>query len=257
MSYPRRSSTYPTVYKKKYPVRKYPKRKYPLEKKNYQTKFELKQPTYRTSRTAMQSSLTQTPIWPVSKLIHNQLYYDYQQTLSSATGLVSSRVYTANGLFDPDITGTGHQPIGFDQLMLAYEHYSTIRSKITVTFNNTINNAARVGVYLSPDGTPITDPIRLMENGLIKTITLNAGQGSIGNQHIDLNCDLKLYNGKKSYSQLLEDDFRGSVAANPVEQAYFIVFAFGNFSTDSMNVQYDAIISYDSIYTEPRKLTIS
>lgn len=253
-----------TTYPKKY-VKKYPTRKYPLAKKNYQTPYELKQPTATTSRTAMQVAQYQTPLWPISKLIHNQLYYDYGRSLTSVAGTTATWIYSANGVYDPDITGTGHQAMGFDQMMLSYEHYAVIRSKLTVNFANNSNYPVRVGVYLSPEPTAITSPEQLMENGLVKTIILDSKGGTSTApgvsgriSSISLDCDVKNYFGKQKYSQLLEDNYSGSAAAMPAEQVYFNVFAFSSHSgAEGMQVLMDALISYDTIYYEPRKLTPS
>lgn len=247
-----------SAFPKKY-VKKYPTRKYPLALKNNQSKYELGQPTARVSRTAMQSQLYQTPLWPASKLIHGQLYYDFQQSIVGTAGIVASRVYTANGVFDPDITGTGHQVIGFDQIMAAYNHYSVIRSKITVTFLNNGDAPVRCGIYLNPDSTPLTDIVRIMENGLIKTVVCDSKTSGTGERlkSVSIDCDCKKFFGKGKYSELLESDYQGTLFANPVEQVYFTVFTGNPFDTTTTTVVYDAVISYDTIYHETRKLPSS
>ena len=60
----------------------------------------------------------------------------YQETLSlsSSSGALFGYVYNLNGLYDPNHTGTGHQPLYFDQLMTIYNHYIVIGAKITVKF---------------------------------------------------------------------------------------------------------------------------
>lgn len=40
--------------------------------------------------------------------------------------------FAANGMYDPDITGVGHQPMGFDQLAAIYQRYRVNACKITV-----------------------------------------------------------------------------------------------------------------------------
>lgn len=235
------------------------KRKFPLQKKNFQSKYELRQPTARSLRTAQQSQLYQTPLWPASKLIKGQLYYDYAQTLTGTAGVMAARVYTANGVFDPDTTGVGHQPIGFDQVIAAYNHYSVIRAKITVTFLNNGDSPVRCGVYLNPESTAVTDPAQLMENGLIKTATCDAKSIAAGERMktISIDCDVKRYFGKGKYSELLEATYSGTALANPTEQVYFIVFQYNPFDATNTSVKYDAVISYDTIYHEPRKLATS
>lgn len=250
---------YVKSYRKPKMVKKYPVKKYVSRLKTGQNSFEKKQPTAVTKRSVFEDQIYQTPIFPASKLIHNQFYYASQNSLSGSVGVVNGDVWSANGLFDPDITGTGHQPIGFDQMMAVYEHYTVIRSKITCTFINNSDDPVRVAIMLSPDSTILTDTSRIMENGLIKTAVMDSKDGT--GQRITtltLDCDIKKQMGRKSYKDLLDDEnLRGDSAANPVEQTYFIVLTWGAFAASDANVLYDCSISYDSIYTEPRKLAIS
>jgi len=259
MPYARRLAPMP---RKKAPVRR---RRVVPRLKAGQTSYERKQPTAVTTRNAEQNTLYRTPIWPVSKLIKNQLYYTYGNTLTGIAGVTATHIFIANGLYDPDITATGHQPIGYDQLMQAYEHNSVIRSKITVGFVNNSSYAVRAGIYISPDGTPVTDPSELIENGLVKHVILDAKGGASTDpgvsgrvKTITLDCDVAKFFGKERYSQLLEEAFRGDVGANPTEKVYFMVFAFSSHTgTANSQVLFDATISFDSIYHEPRKLGVS
>lgn len=45
-------------------------------------------------------------------------------------------VYRGNSMFDPDLSGTGLQPVGFDENMALYENYRVHGSKIKVTLIN-------------------------------------------------------------------------------------------------------------------------
>ncbi len=74
---------------------------------------------------------------PLGKTFKTKLRYVTQLELGSGTNdFASHHFYRANSAFDPDLTGTGHQPMGYDQLALFYDHYTIIGSKITCNYHN-------------------------------------------------------------------------------------------------------------------------
>lgn len=82
-------------------------------------------------------------------------------------GLASTHVFSANGLFDTDITGVGHQPSGFDQLMTFYDHYTVTHAKITVTAQNSDATLSQLfGIYVQDNTVTVTDPRVIIENGM-------------------------------------------------------------------------------------------
>jgi len=52
----------------------------------------------------------------------------------TTTGSATSFFFSANGMFDPNTTGIGHQPRYFGQMKLLYNHYTVTRSQIKVTY---------------------------------------------------------------------------------------------------------------------------
>lgn len=96
----------------------------------------------------------------VTKLLKNKTtaHLRYVDTVSVDAGsaAIASHVYSANGLFDPDVTGTGHQPLMYDEYKLLYGMYRVISSKIKVTpvpTSNTSSVPALYGVFTEFDAT--------------------------------------------------------------------------------------------------------
>jgi hypothetical protein len=201
-----------------------------------------------------------TPLFPPTKRQPNLRYYDFAQQLAAAAGFTASRFFIANGMFDPDISGTGHQPMGFDQMMAVYTTYHVIRATITVTALPEAAGCA-LGLYLSPDTTAITDPIRLIENGLMRVIHLgtNVADGGQRLGSISLSVDVPRYFGRSRdiRSMLNDDNLGGTSAANPFEGVYFGICAFCFYSSAAVTIDYDVMLTYDAIFSEPRKLTVS
>jgi len=83
-------------------------------------------PHYLTSASLAQRGGT---LWP--ERIFTKLKYTELLIFTSTSGAVSANIYSQNSLFDPNVTGTGHQPLGFDQLSVLYSAYKVYGSKIT------------------------------------------------------------------------------------------------------------------------------
>lgn len=88
---------------------------------------------------------------------HAKLRYATAIAIDSGT-TIASHTFSANGIFDPDITGTGHQPLLRDEYNLLYLHYRVLSSKIKITpYTGTTTSTvpALYGVFVDPgnDGT--------------------------------------------------------------------------------------------------------
>ncbi len=183
------------------------------------------------------------------------LRYADSFTLTVTSGAVASYIFSANGLYDPNITGTGHQPAGFDQMMLSYDHYTVVHSRIYAYFHNvTASVAPTASICVASNNTPTTVAQQLMEDGLNVTQRLNysATEGSL--RAMEISTSVARFGGVK---QILDDsDYRGTVATNPPEQQYFHVQAWDT-ENGSCAVGVDVTIEYTAWFTEPRKLTQS
>jgi hypothetical protein len=214
-------------------------------------------PTHSQPR-ALAQLRTQTPLFPATTT-KRLPYYESAINLNGTAGVITQYAFTANGVYDPNVTGTGHQPLGFDTMMLYYEQYTVIRSRITIRFAGNGAQPVNISLCLAPDTTSLSLPM-VVENGLIVTKLVdgrgNGGYGT-GNRISSLNlaCDVSRYFGRRGRALINDPNLSGTVAANPVEQVYFIINTWG-FSTftDNTSVSLDVIIEYDVVFWEPRKL---
>lgn len=222
-------------------------------------------PTWPAMMAPSRTALLRPPLQPASMRLNGMLYSEPALGFTAPTsGNAVTYFFSANGMFDPNITGTGHQPIGFDQQMLLYEQATVLRSCIEVIFNVGPGLTVICGVALFPDASGITDPKDLLENGLIKYIPITSGSSTFQNQRMQttvrLDCDVSRYFGRPSHQSLLNDDnLYTTAAANPVEQVYFGIVAW-QISPDgstTTSIGFTAQLSYDAVFWEPRKLAIS
>jgi hypothetical protein len=203
-------------------------------------------------------SLQQTlPVFPASRLVTQQLYYDSGFSLTGTAGVLARYVFSANGAYDPDITGTGHQMMGFDQMMLFYEQAVVVRSKIKVTFFSAAQTAIRCAISLTPDASAAASVNDLMENGYcVSTIIL--GLGGLAAEHatktLELTCDVPKYFGRSRASLISSPEFYCTAAANPTEQVYFQVQTWNPTGVVTTITSFDVTLSFDIFYYEPRKV---
>lgn len=76
--------------------------------------------------------------------IRTTLKYCESVALTSSSGILTTYVFRANGLYDPDYTSTGHQPYYFDQYALLYWKYCVHACHLKVTV---VNDVAHPGGY--------------------------------------------------------------------------------------------------------------
>jgi len=211
-----------------------------------------------TPGTALGDAIVTLPLLGDKYEERRMLYYHERAQLTGALGALDTHYFRANDVYDPDQTGAGHQPIGFDQAMLFWEQFCVFSAKISVTFFSNSAEIVRVGVFLNPD---TTNPSvgQIMEGGYMKTAIVT-GSSTNANFHqikqINMTCDnIKFFQSKNKEHYFDRDVFSGTAAASPAELAYFGVFAFG--SGVAYEVYFDAEISYDVRFWEPRKLAQS
>lgn len=182
-------------------------------------------------------------------------YFDSAQ-VSTGTITAGSYLFSANGLYDPNITGTGAQPGGFDQMMLFFEHYTVFRTEVVCVYRNQSTTLpVTVVLALRASNSATSDIATVMESGncISTKLQIAPNEGSI--KELRMSVDIARHTG---VPDLLEDpEVRGDLAANPIEQQYIHVQAFNTETAGSVNVWFEIRINYYAIFTETRIITPS
>lgn len=87
---------------------------------------------FKSTRTMVTFPLGRTLFPPILKT--RLRYVSQNLTLNPLLGSPATYIFRANSIHDPNSTGGGHQPRGFDELSVFYYHYVVLGSKCTVTF---------------------------------------------------------------------------------------------------------------------------
>lgn len=174
----------------------------------------------------------------------------------SVGGLLAYNIFSANGLFDPDITGTGHQPMGFDELGSMYDHAVVIGSKIRVTFTNRDATYAQICGIDVRDGTVgEVDSRVVVESGTCNYVTLGKSGSSRDTATMTYSVNPNKFLSRSN--PLSDPQLKNSIISNPTEQCYFHVFAGPLESVDAGIVDINVLIEYNAIWFEPKPLQLS
>lgn len=199
----------------------------------------------RTRRPRKSNTLT------LQKSVHSKLRYGEQILIAgSAAGSASVYNFTANGLYDPNITGVGHQPRNFDQLMGFYDHYIVKGSKMIARFSHEEADPIVVGILQRDSASTGTlSPTDILEYPKARFVTI-PGVNSNSVATVVSKCSVSKFLGRKVMG---DPDLKGSTAANPTEQVYFqIVIWKPNNSAWTGNVACDVTIDYATTFVEPK-----
>lgn len=179
------------------------------------------------------------------KHLCNTLTYVEQQPLTLTTGF-GKYIFSANGLFDPNITGTGHQPLYFDQLTALYNHYTVVRSRIQVNVvgQTAFTSPYFISLYVDDDTTTATDALLASER--VGSSFSAATPAVAPFDVLNASWDARKFFGPNPQDQA---ELRGTSSANPTEQSYFVIQAYDP-SGSSSTLQMFVRIHFDVIWDE-------
>lgn len=194
-------------------------------------------------------------------------YVVHENTIGPAAAALKQYQYRANSPYDPEYAVGGHQPYGWDQLMLKYFHATVLKSTCKVELmgvGNNVDLVMQLHVYQEAGAPaaafaagganglqemPITSQTLMLTNGIYQ------GQGRSQMVRADMS---KIFG--KTYANLVGDSrFQCSDAADPTEDVYFGVTFYHPAGEDiSANpVRFKVTITYYTVFTEPRWFTTS
>lgn len=176
-------------------------------------------------------------------------------SISSPLGVMGLFVFRANSIFDPNLTGTGHQPMGHDQMAALYQRYSVLGSKLHATIYLNTNGATNentstaVGVHLSKESGTIYTVYR-------NYIEANKGSWALLTKNRDVKELTSTFSAKKYFDvQDVKDNGtqHAGVGANPVREAFYKIFA-QTVTSDNSTVYATVVIDYIVQFSDPQSL---
>ncbi len=172
-------------------------------------------------------------------------YVDVKLVYSDLTSVslitFGDRTFALNGLFDPNISGVGVQPTGFDQWMAIYNRYLVTAAVMTVEYFNLATGVlSELIIFPSASGTAIPSASAAVDLPYAKR---NATSGTAGKPYTRVRLqmpDIASYLGRP----LTESTLYGTIAANPGTVAYGHVVVSSVDGVTNLNGYYRVTIQY-------------
>jgi len=196
------------------------------------------------------------PLFPAT--VVKQLRYSSNFSLNSTSGVPAWYVFRANDLFDPDFSGTGHQPMGFDQMMVFYNHFCVMESYITCVFKNTslASTVAQVGIRQDASSSTLSIIPEIIEFGGLVMDTLEGKSTYGADKCLKLALDVGKLQGVNRKALTADPTLRGDAATSPTEVTYFHVGLWDSAGV-SQTCNVDVILEQRAYFMEPRDATES
>lgn len=198
------------------------------------------------------------PASTIPRKMTRKLVYCARFQRDPGAGTAASYFFSCNGLYDPDITGIGHQPMGFDQLMAFYDHYVVTGAKLTLTTMSqstslpAANQVVTIKIRDSVTGPPgdIAVPI---EQGDCTYGVIGSANGGSSQLTLQSSVNPAKFLGRRS--ALSDPNLKGSAAANPGEECFWQITCAALSSTDDPPpLDFLVKIEYTAHFIEPKNL---
>lgn len=159
----------------------------------------------------------------------------YVQTvkLTSTSGSLAKNTFRLNSLFDPDVTGTGHQPMYADDFASIYSQYVVLGSRITVMFVPESINAGPmfVGITSNPSSSLASTTVDETAEQNNTSYAIITGYNGGGSKQLS-----NTYSPSKDLGVTADDDTVGATfGANP-NNAWYAHISFAELSATTPSV---------------------
>ena len=209
----------------------------------------------RISRVPRWRKAVNTGIGFPKKVTMTHKYCEIVPLTSNASAMVNYQ-WHCNGMFKPNYTGTGHQPMFFDQMTALYDHYTVIGSKIVVKvtpYDTTAGQkTAYVGLFINDDPTVTPTAVNeICEQGSGSLVTM----APYPTNPLVLS---KKWSAKKTFggTVMSNNALQGSATSNPSENQLFTL-VYSTVGGSVQTIAIEVMIEYIAVWTEIRDLASS
>lgn len=195
--------------------------------------------------------------FPSQKLVRMR-YADYFPMPPGAITPIQRWSFSANSINDPDASGIGHRPLGWNEWNVFYEKYVVVSAKIRVTYQG--GNASTMSMIA---GLMVTD----QSNFLPVSVNQIIEQGTTKYRHVSTatngnawnNVLTAHYNARKWHNVTDIKDcesLESNMNSDPTDRTYFNLYV-ANYTSDGTGnaLQCYVVIDYVVLVKDPKPLT--
>jgi len=193
-------------------------------------------------------------VGPAGNSLTTSLKYAGDYALNpAALGLAATQQFQ-NSAYDPDLTGAGHQPAGWDQLIALFEHCTVFQIDYKIQFLSTDTGTSVCGVYISDTSTIDTDYRVLIENGQTEWAMARLDNNP---PPFSGTIDVSKIQGITRAQLLGNIDYACTNAGNPNDPIYMTIFNGGAQNTDTGLLIATVELTFHCQFFGSRKLDLS
>lgn len=201
--------------------------------------------------------------------IRRTLKYCDSWYLLAPAGSTTYRAFVANGLYDFDATGTGHQPRSFDQYCSAtgpYQVYRVLGVKIAITGTVATSSGATppqqlpilLAAGFSTSGTNPTAPSGSVSSNIWGNTEIPGWAGTtlavgMGPRTLTFDRSIASITGVPEQHIIGEDNYQGLYNSNPADQScwFYVTYQSGDYTATTQGFTLTMSAEFDVQFENP------
>lgn len=197
-------------------------------------------------------AIVRSPAYPYPKVYETQMRYDSVFYLSLVSGTYTTYKLSCNGMYDPDITGVGTQPLYFSSLSGVYDHYTVLSSYISVEPSSlNVDTSTVIALFKDDDTTvPLSITGAIGRPGCVSSFTnLQIAKPPVMYQKWSAASEFG------NMTPWTDPEMQGTSTSNPSEQTYYIIAA-EDFQAKSFSLYCKICIRYTVRWDELKTVVV-
>jgi len=170
----------------------------------------------------------------------------------ATSGVPYIYTFSATDLRDPNITGTGHQPMGFDTMMSIYRQFVVVKSWVKFNLSTNQNCVFKACAYLDDDSVAYG-------SGFVGNLEQKNAQYTSFQEANEMKTLTCFYDAAKQFGEsfVTKDSLIGSASTSPTEAMTYHIITDTKLTSTTQTCTCTVEIWYDVCFFEPQTQPLS